>query len=431
MGTRQTYERKLLALMIQNLEVMRLIELRDFRSFCLTEKVHKALFQVLRDFYYKYKKLPNEQEIQAHLVICNLSYNEEKPRLPLLFVELSQEHVDESPDFIVDYLFKLYKTDAIKSLFLKNHESLDPATIDNVLPKLLMDVTKIQSVGSEEEVTVDYKADNAERQERYNKAKGGAFYGIQYPWPYINAKTGGQAPGTLWVIRGAAKAGKSMALVNIANHAVKQGKNVIYCTLEVSKNVLENRLDALNTELPINAIKYGDLKPAEEQKLINYYNTPKTQGSLIIVDRAGMSPEMVKAKVQELKQKMPIDMVIVDYLGLMRLPYKTESKWVELGECALALRNLAKEEQVAVVTANQTNRKGETANSIEVDRHCDILIHLERDNQDAIEIEMANIAMTATIVLAREGGAGSFPLNAQFDFAKLTEVPQFMASNPI
>lgn len=428
MEIRQSYERKLLALMTQKPEVLRLIELRDFRSVCLTDKTHKSLFQVLRDFYYKYKKIPSSQELQAHLVICPITYQDEKAKLPLLFVELSQETVEEAPEFIIDYLFKLYKTDAVKELLLANHDNLTPLTIDETLNKLSMKFTKIQAMGTEEEVTVDYKADKYDRNARYQAAKGGQCYGIQYPWPYINAKTGGQAPGTLWVIRGAAKAGKSMALVNIANAAVKAGKNVIYFTLEVSKDVLENRLDALNTELPINAIKYGDLRPAEEQKLMDYYNSQPPAGSLIIVDRAGMSPDMVKAKVQELKQRMPIDMIIVDYLGLMRLPFKTESRWVELGECALALRNLAKEEKLAVVTANQTNRKGETANSIEVDRHCDILIHLERDNKDAIDIEMANIAMTATIVLAREGGAGSFPLTAQFDFAKLTEVPQFTAT---
>ena len=135
-----------------------------------------------------------------------------------------------------------------------------------------------------------------------------------------------------------------------------------------------------------------------------------------------MTTDSIRATVRDIKTEMPIHLIVVDYLGLIHLPYKTESKWIEVGEVSKELRAIAKEEDVPVLTAQQTNKQGDTANAQEIDRTCDLLLDISRDNPDEDTMAGAVVQVTAKIVYSRDSGLGEFPLEAQFAYSQLQEI---------
>lgn len=386
---------------------------------------NRNLFTVLKRFYLKYHKLPLPDELMLAVQTDGKATKEQKEKSTLQFqVILAAEIPEQDTDVLVDAVISVYKGKKAREVALRLSKDDADRNIDATMDEMVNDLTKLRNMGSTGEMVVNYKEDASERINRYNAVKARQQdTGLYYCFPTLNRITGGQDSKTLWVVRGGPKAGKSTALINMANHVVRTGKNIIYFSAEVNKDVIERRLDAINIGVPMNDIKRGTLNPDEEKLYIDWLtkNDP-TRGNFIIIDKGNMTTDSIRATVRDIKTEMPIHLIVVDYLGLIHLPYKTESKWIEVGEVSKELRAIAKEEDVPVLTAQQTNKQGDTANAQEIDRTCDLLLDISRDNPDEDTMAGAVVQVTAKIVYSRDSGLGEFPLEAQFAYSQLQEI---------
>jgi replicative DNA helicase len=75
---------------------------------------------------------------------------------------------------------------------------------------------------------------------------------------------------------------------------------------------------------------------------------------LVIDDQPGLSVEQVCSRARQLHMAEPLRLIVVDHLNLIRRPRKNDN--AELGEIAIALKNLAKELGVPVMVLVQLNR---------------------------------------------------------------------------
>jgi len=216
----------------------------------------------------------------------------------------------------------------------------------------------------------------------------------------------------------------SACLLNMANHAWKAGHNVLFISAEVSKRVLERRLDALNSSLSSTLLKRGALSDEDETiykaKLEEVKNHPS---SFYIIDRPGMTTDAIAAKVQEFKASKNIDLVIVDYLGLITSGKRLDSDWQEKSQVALDLRYIARSENIPVLTAHQMNREGgkkgkahatQIANSLAILMHADLGFSIKIQDED--EKQNSPICtLDASIMVSRDSATVSFELSAIFD----------------
>ncbi len=389
------------------------------------EQKHNDFFDLLKRYYNKYHAMPSPEEFTLFAQTAAETNENQRQVIPLFFQELLVEETPaEDPDVLIDAIVRVYKTKKSRDLALILSKEQSEDNIDATLDKMITGYTKLKNMGSAGELISDYKTNNNERLARYEAVKARKQdTGLLYCFPTLNRITGGQDNQTLWVVRGGPKAGKSMTLINMANHVVKQGKNIIYFSAEVNKATIENRLDALNTGLPITAIKRGLLDEEEEAKLKNWYEHPDNKrGSFIIVDKGNMTTESIRATIRDIKTQMPVHLVVVDYLGLIKMPIKMEAKWIEVGEVAKELRAIAKEENLPVLTAQQTNKQGDTANAQEIDRTCDMLFDVSRDNPDEDTLAGATVQITAKMIYSRDSGLGEFAMEASFSHAVIREV---------
>lgn len=170
----------------------------------------------------------------------------------------------------------------------------------------------------------------------------------------------------LTTIMGGAKAGKTTALIHFAKMASLAGFNVLYATLEVGASIISDRMDASVAGVVMKELGGKAASVAEAVSKIG-----EKAGKLILHEYASgtFSPNMLRQLVQRYKTagrnadgsiRPPIkfDLVVVDYADIMAPNYRTNDAIENSKGVYVDLRAIAFEENVAVLTATQTNREG-------------------------------------------------------------------------
>ncbi|MBB3157608.1 replicative DNA helicase [Microbacterium proteolyticum] len=80
---------------------------------------------------------------------------------------------------------------------------------------------------------------------------------------------------------------------------------------------------------------------------------------LYIDDSPNMTLVEIRAKCRRLKQREGLKLVVIDYLQLLTSGKRVESRQQEVSEFSRALKLMAKELQVPVITLSQLNRGAE------------------------------------------------------------------------
>lgn len=387
---------------------------------------NQLLYRLIKKFFTAYKKLPTPEELLTFAQTADGIEKEQKEQSVLYYQELlASDRPNVSIDILIDAMFNNFKKEAASKIALRLADDKNQKYMNSTLDKMIADFTKIKNLGNKEEDIADYKTNAEERAMAYQKAKDRkSSGGLLYCFPTLNRITGGQDNGTLWIIRGGPKAGKSTALINMANHVVKTGKNILYFSAEVSRAVIERRLDALNLGISMNDIKRGTLNAEQENAYLRWLTAPDPRrGSFVTIDTGIMNPEYIRSRILDFQNKMPVHLIVVDYLSLLHMPYKMESKWLEVGEIAKALRAIGKELNLPVLTAVQTNvRSGMTALSQEIENTTDLLLDISRENPDEDVVSGAAVQIEAKLVLSRDSGLGQFNIDAQFAYSEMREV---------
>lgn len=164
---------------------------------------------------------------------------------------------------------------------------------------------------------------------------------------------GGLSKGELGLVIGGTGGGKSMFLAWLASRALMAGKNVIYYTLELSEADIAKRIDASLLNCNIGAThNYIDVITRKMSDL---------KGNLIIKEYPTKNCT-VETIVSHIERERSLgnkpDLVLLDYLDLLRFSSKYTELRHNLQNATEEMRGVAKRYDVAVWTASQTNRDG-------------------------------------------------------------------------
>jgi replicative DNA helicase len=212
------------------------------------------------------------------------------------------------------------------------------------------------------DVTVghNYLQDAAERFDAYTKKDECIPFDLQR----LNDVTkGGMKRKSLSSVCAQSGGGKSIFMTHTAASTLKQGKNVLYITLEMSEERIAERIDANLMNIAVDSIKNLG-KDNFVTKVENI--AAKTHGKLYIKEYPTGSAHSghFRGLLEELKTKQNFkpDLVIVDYLGIcassrMRMGGSVNT-YSYIKSIAEELRGLAVEYDVAMLTGVQLNRGG-------------------------------------------------------------------------
>lgn len=178
---------------------------------------------------------------------------------------------------------------------------------------------------------------------------------------------GGGSRGEVGVIIAPPNVGKSMALVNIGHGAagLVSRSNVAHVTLEISKEVTAKRYAArtafcwFDKALGIEVYKNKFLTAAGR---LLYGDIDITDGP-----PGTVSADMMRRHLDRLaRQDFPVDCLIIDYADEMKLP-KGDNPFERQGENYRQLKQLAREYNIVVWTASQSNRSSLRKLTIDLD----------------------------------------------------------------
>lgn len=268
-----------------------------------------------------------------------------------------------------------------------------------------------------------------DRIEKASKNKG-TVTGIPTGFIDLDYKLSGLQPSDLVLVAARPSMGKTAFVLNIAQYmAFKKDKGVAIFSLEMSKEQLVNRLFSLESQVDAQALRTGNMKDSDWEKLIEGAGIIG-KSNLIIDDTPGISVSELRSKCRKYKLEHGLDIVIIDYLQLMTgsVGKNSESRQQEISEISRSLKGLARELNVPVVALSQLSRAVESRpdkrpmlsdlrESGAIEQDADVVMFLYRDDYYNKDTEHPNEA-EVIIAKQRNGPIGTVTLIWKPEYTK-------------
>jgi replicative DNA helicase len=167
--------------------------------------------------------------------------------------------------------------------------------------------------------------------------------------------TSGFHPGELIILAGRPGMGKTALALTIArNAAVEYGFPVGFFSIEMADYQLAMRILCAEAKLDSHLVRTGKLPKDQWQRLS--LQTGRLSNAKIFIDDSPVLTMMdIRAKARRAKAEHDIQMLIVDYLQLIK-GHRAENRQQEITEISRGLKALAKEISVPVIALSQLSR---------------------------------------------------------------------------
>jgi replicative DNA helicase len=172
----------------------------------------------------------------------------------------------------------------------------------------------------------------------------------------FDSKTAGLQASDFIVIAGRPSMGKSAFALGIAEYAGVVAKiPTVLFSLEMSKEQLVQRMLCAHAKVDAQKVRTGYLAASDWPRLTAAAGK-LSEAPIFIDDTPGISVMELRAKARRLKTQQNIQLIILDYLQLMRGAFGSESRQQEISEISRSLKALARELNVPLVAISQLSR---------------------------------------------------------------------------
>ncbi len=270
----------------------------------------------------------------------------------------------------------------------------------------------------------------------------------------LDDRLGGLHKSDLIIIAGRPSMGKTALATNIAFNAAKKlqddGKksSIAFFSLEMSSEQLSTRILAEQSRIKSNDIRRGRIS---EEQFDKFIETSKdiSELPLYIDETPAISIAALSNRARRIKRLYGLDMVVIDYIQLMRASNFKDGRVQEISEITQGLKALAKELSVPVVALSQLSRAVEArddkkpqladlreSGSIEQDADVVMFVYreayyLERKEPRPATVEhaewqakMNEVSSLAEIIIGkqRHGPTGNIMLEFEAMFTKFKDI---------
>ena len=233
--------------------------------------------------------------------------------------------------------------------------------------------------------------------------------------------------------------GKTSFALNIArNVALQAGKTVCFFSLEMTRDQLAQRMLSSEAAIKSEKLRTGDLEP-EEWTRLTQAGENLSKAEIYFDETSNITVPEMKAKLRRMKR---VDLVIIDYLGLMHTPRQNDNRVQEISEITRSLKIMAKELKVPIIACAQlsrgTEQKGKShkpaladlRDSGSIEQDADIVLFLYRDAyydaEKSSDEDLSDNSKSECIVAKnRHGETGVIPLHWDGQYTRFTSVDVF------
>lgn len=428
---------------------LELIQSKGFSPEYFFRTEHKAIFNAML----KIQAL--SQTIDPLLVLENLKADpsfDEAAGKNYLF-ELSQvvpstANVESYAKIIKDKFFT-------RTLINVSREILNDATSGDIGAEVLLNSAEQKiydirqgktsnDVAKLADVITDTVYDRLEKLNSPDPAVRDQFKGFTTGFSDLDRLTSGLNKADLIIVGARPAMGKTSFALNLARNAsVLAGKKVLFFSLEMTKEQLAMRVVSTEARIRGNKMRTGQLDEGDWLRLSTAAEA-FANCELYFDDTSNITVNEMKAKVRRLRD---VDLVVVDYLQLMKLGTRAESRVQEVSEITRNLKLMAKDLNIPVVVLAQLSRGTEghgvrnhrpqladlrESGSIEQDADIVLMLYREDYYADDTEGDIEKAVDTVDIIVAknRHGATGTVTLGWNSDYTLFSTIEERNFNEP-
>ena len=310
----------------------------------------RKIYRVLELFYNKRGRIPTDTEIEVYFTSDNvkLSFKNVQATLNRLQDYGEDELLDNTELFLKERGFALTLEDIVE-----NYNSLD---LKKESGAILEKFDKACNISLTTELGMDYFNDIDSFIEGLHAEE--SYTSTGYSW--LDKKLGGgyrQNGKALYVFSGATNAGKSIMLGNAATSILKEGKNVVVISLEMSEEIYASRISSQLSRIPMRELKdeCETLKEFCEKFKSEHENT------LMIKEFPNNTIKVsaIKNYLDDLKKRKGFkpDAIVIDYLNLLVAKNATGQTYADIKSVTEDIRTLSYIYECPVISATQLGRE--------------------------------------------------------------------------
>ena len=272
--------------------------------------------------------------------------------------------------------------------------------------------------------------------EKLYERKGG-ITGISTGFVEFDRMTSGMHSSEMIVIAARPSMGKTALAMNIAEHvAINEKLPVGVFSLEMSCQQLVQRLLCSRARVNLQKVRDGFLGERDFPSL-TAAASKLAEAKIFIDDSASLTILELRAKARRLKAQQEVQLIIVDYLQLLRSTSRRaqDNRQLEISEISAGLKSLAKELKIPVIVVAQLNRQPEQrsggkprlsdlreSGSIEQDADLvGLLVRPELYEEDEEARQEKSGEAELIIAKQRNGPVGEIPLTFLKEFTRFED----------
>jgi len=272
--------------------------------------------------------------------------------------------------------------------------------------------------------------------EKLYERKGG-ITGVSTGFIEFDRMTSGMHPSEMIVIAARPSMGKTALAMNIAEHvAINEKLPVGVFSLEMSSQQLVQRLLCSRARVNLQKVRDGFLGERDFPSL-TAAASKLAEAKIFIDDTASLSILELRAKARRLKAQQDVQLIIIDYLQLLRSTSRRaqDNRQLEISEISAGLKGLAKELKIRGIVGAQLNRQPEQrsggkprlsdlreSGSIEQDADLvGLLVRPEMYEEDEEARQEKSGEAELIIAKQRNGPVGEIPLTFLKEFTRFED----------
>lgn len=178
---------------------------------------------------------------------------------------------------------------------------------------------------------------------------------IKTGYSNIDRLIGGLQGGNYMVLAGSTGMGKTAMALNLVINMVKNGKNILLFSLEMTAEELLSRIIANLMEISSENIRNRTLTETEMGKYVKFIGSKQfaaMQDHLTIPAATNLNI----GKIEEIIRKTKADIIFIDYLGLIKSDIVKQNTYEQISDISRRLKLLAIETNKPVIVLHQLNR---------------------------------------------------------------------------
>ena len=350
----------------------------------------------------------SNQEYAHVFLICKNIFDETGELSPtMLYEEINNLNMNEKVINIIEgthdyidfsYSIQRLKEETKKRKLLNVNKELERILTSNKFEVSEMEEIYQKALENFDNGIIDEKQEDVVEkimdiifERKRKKEQGKSLVEIDSGYSGLNRLTNGLHRGELVILAARPGMGKTAFMLNMAVRQLKTKNRIIIFSLEMSKELLVERMISILSGVSLQKIRWGDLNDKELNEIVKALDFLKSKrDNFVIFDKSDIRINEIKAEIRKEKRKKDVDVVYIDYLQLINSSSQYNNKNIEVGEVSRISKVMARDLDVAIVMLAQLSRAVEKRtdkrpilsdlrDSGEIEQNADLVLFLYRE----------------------------------------------------